>query len=140
MIIKATSFETDQDVIDYLIALVNSGYNYHLDDNPRDIKWALPTSEEQADILQKNHNKLWDYLNRNSELDVWTILQTITACIDPIPETIQPQADLRLDHYITAILSSSGSNLVFADLQSQQNYLKEVVTLAKAAIQVADTH
>lgn len=55
------TFESDEDVRQYLDFLMENGLDYHLDDSPVDIQWNHDLTPDQIDQLQGLHCALWDY-------------------------------------------------------------------------------
>lgn len=61
MSIPTFTFKTDDDVKRYFEFLIEEELTYHLDDEPKDIRWYLDIGYEDIKQLQKNHRALWDY-------------------------------------------------------------------------------
>jgi hypothetical protein len=57
-----------EDMKDYLEKLFASPYNYHLDDDIKDIRWSVLPSTQVLDIMMHNHKVMWDNFNPK---DLW---------------------------------------------------------------------
>lgn len=54
-----------------LDTLSNVSINWHPDDNPADIRWAVTLSKEDIDNLVWIHKMLWDFFNCNQQYDIY---------------------------------------------------------------------
>ncbi len=67
--IAPTEFNKPTDITNYWKALIDSGFDYHLDDDPKLI-FCFGVSEQQQEIIINNHKSLWDYAEHN-QIEPW---------------------------------------------------------------------
>ncbi|MDC8832821.1 hypothetical protein [Alteromonas gilva] len=61
MALQITTFNSSDDVEAYIKQLAEAGLLYHLEDDPTDIIWSVPVSQEDIEVMVKSQEALWAY-------------------------------------------------------------------------------
>jgi hypothetical protein len=71
---------TKADAVKWFKWLKRTGLEFHMDDDPGDIRWSRPVSGEDMELIKKNHDRVWRVFSDQDELwDAYGAVIGLTA-------------------------------------------------------------